>query len=1053
MSFQSILARKAANKSAGVSRTYPQHRTRAAKTPTTRTVLPVLAPCVHGGTDADIIERCPTCNGGARHVRECEIHGRCTHAPVNPSVMDCARCRADDLGYLPTNAHPNIIAADAYARSITSFPNGTFSGRGIVIVGGGIYWPSVYVTVRMLRHVGCTLPVQVWYLGEAERDDRYSALLAPFNVETVDALAHPAASSTRNLTGFPDPDNRNGPMHPPFQVKSFAVLHSPFLEVLSLDADNYPCADPTILFDDPRYERTGAIFWPDLPHTNLWTKWDDWGIKPYGPATGLEVGQYLVNKARVWEPLNLMRWYDDHGDWCYGWGAHHDHGDKGPPRVAFAKFKRDYTMFATSAVWKDIAFLQPGPGGAPLFVHRCTSKFVLDPSAFTSSPQKVPNKRANLPLEEEAFGYLDHLRAVIGGIHPNGFWTDAVGHCFDAPLAAELATFFAGKSVLDLGCGTGEYVRHLQSANITTRGVDGNPLTPELAPGCVVADLAKPVDLLPADWVLCLEVGEHLPPGAADTFFANVHRLNRSGVVLSWAVPNQGGRGHFNEQPNEWVRARMTRLGYRADPETERQLRAASSLPWFANTLMVFHRGERPIVSLLVIAHNEEHRLAACIASARAVVDEVVIVVQKSTDGTLALARTLADVVVEHPKYGYCELSRPDALKACSGDWILSLDADETLTEYGRDSLRKWIAGPSKMLGLRRLTTLGEEGRVVEDRPCWRLFRRESVSPNVIPHTEFTYLGADRERRRVVDRVVIEHSKTMAEQVDDNARYDHIGGNFPRTEPRPPILRPNTWDAAIWESVVTKNEYELPDDMSGLVVLDIGAHVGAFAEACLTRGAAFVLSVECEPSNFDTLQRNLAHWGARSLCLRVAAWRSDDGHDRDKLTFLGYAPGYAGERNTGGGACMAATETVTGGVLDVYPMAFDAIFDLAVTLGKKSGVDVVKFDCEGSEGPILHTSRRLASVRQTIMGEWHSHLDELFQANSPVVAVAYSPDAIRTVLEGAGFAVEMRPTAGTLGIFRAARQSLPTMPNGNGRKLLKSSAPGCPDAHAPAPGV
>lgn len=58
-------------------------------------------PCSHGGTDADIVERCPTCNGGARHVRECEVHDRCTWEPVNPSVMDCAKCRREGLGYTP----------------------------------------------------------------------------------------------------------------------------------------------------------------------------------------------------------------------------------------------------------------------------------------------------------------------------------------------------------------------------------------------------------------------------------------------------------------------------------------------------------------------------------------------------------------------------------------------------------------------------------------------------------------------------------------------------------------------------------------------------------------------------------------------------------------------------------------------------------------------------------------------------------------------------------------------------------------------------------------
>lgn len=66
-----------------------------------RLPLPALAQCVHGGTDADIIERCSGCAAGSRHVRECAVHGTCTHELVSPAVMDCARCRRENLGYEP----------------------------------------------------------------------------------------------------------------------------------------------------------------------------------------------------------------------------------------------------------------------------------------------------------------------------------------------------------------------------------------------------------------------------------------------------------------------------------------------------------------------------------------------------------------------------------------------------------------------------------------------------------------------------------------------------------------------------------------------------------------------------------------------------------------------------------------------------------------------------------------------------------------------------------------------------------------------------------------
>ena len=51
-----------------------------------------------------------------------------------------------------------------------AWPTRRFRGRGIVICGGGAkYFPCAWVTLKMLRHLGCTLPIELWYLG-ARRD-------------------------------------------------------------------------------------------------------------------------------------------------------------------------------------------------------------------------------------------------------------------------------------------------------------------------------------------------------------------------------------------------------------------------------------------------------------------------------------------------------------------------------------------------------------------------------------------------------------------------------------------------------------------------------------------------------------------------------------------------------------------------------------------------------------------------------------------------------------------------------------------------------------------
>jgi SAM-dependent methyltransferase len=164
-------------------------------------------------------------------------------------------------------------------------------------------------------------------------------------------------------------------------------------------------------------------------------------------------------------------------------------------------------------------------------------------------------------------------------------------HYFDARLAEALAEFFAGGSVADLGCGEGRYVRHFRQRGLTCDGFDGNPDTPRFEPSCQVLDLSRPVQLGRLyDWVLSLEVGEHLPAVYEEVFLDTLHRHNRLGIVLSWAVPGQGGHGHVNERPNWYLRARLSARGYAHDPTAEQRLRAAATYPWFPNTLMVFRR-------------------------------------------------------------------------------------------------------------------------------------------------------------------------------------------------------------------------------------------------------------------------------------------------------------------------------------------------------------------------------------------------------------------------------------------------------------------------------
>lgn len=184
-------------------------------------------------------------------------------------------------------------------------------------------------------------------------------------------------------------------------------------------------------------------------------------------------------------------------------------------------------------------------------------------------------------------------------ITPTGYWVceDADQYKFDWQLASLLTSFFFTRNakVLDLGCGNGAYVNYWRENGIPALGCDGNPHTPAIAGRyCGVADLTVPQQMNVADWVVCLEVAEHIPRDLEPGLLYNIHNHNRRGVVISWAVPGQGGHGHVNERTNEYVQQLFSEEYNLNEPMTA-ELRAAATLPWFKKTIMFFDRIE-PIV-------------------------------------------------------------------------------------------------------------------------------------------------------------------------------------------------------------------------------------------------------------------------------------------------------------------------------------------------------------------------------------------------------------------------------------------------------------------------
>lgn len=184
-------------------------------------------------------------------------------------------------------------------------------------------------------------------------------------------------------------------------------------------------------------------------------------------------------------------------------------------------------------------------------------------------------------------------------IDEKGFWycENEEGHCFDQLLCNELQSiFFENKinSIVDFGCGPGKYVKSFRNSNLDCIGYDGNPNTPKYTDGvCKVLDLSEDFDLnTKFDCVMSLEVGEHIPKQYEKTFIDNLSKHVSNYLIISWAVPGQGGDGHVNCQTNQYVIDEVCSRGFTLNYDLSNRIRNASSLSWFKNTLFVFEKNK-----------------------------------------------------------------------------------------------------------------------------------------------------------------------------------------------------------------------------------------------------------------------------------------------------------------------------------------------------------------------------------------------------------------------------------------------------------------------------
>ena len=116
---------------------------------------------------------------------------------------------------------------------------------------------------------------------------------------------------------------------------------------------------------------------------------------------------------------------------------------------------------------------------------------------------------------------------------------------------------------------------------------------------------------------------------------------------------------------------------------------------------------DRTALSALVVAHNEEHDLPACLASLT-FADEIVVVLDRCTDGSRAIATQAGARIIE----GAWPIEGPRrhaGIDACRGPWILEVDADERVPPALAAEIRSAITkAPSGALLIPFANYIGE---------------------------------------------------------------------------------------------------------------------------------------------------------------------------------------------------------------------------------------------------------------------------------------------------------------------------------------------------------
>ena len=184
-------------------------------------------------------------------------------------------------------------------------------------------------------------------------------------------------------------------------------------------------------------------------------------------------------------------------------------------------------------------------------------------------------------------------------LYSSGFYAERRRHTRHAArrILAALPAGLPHGRVADIGCGTGTFLAAaLEVGAEKAFGFEGNWVTQDMLDEQRIAfetrDLEQAFSGPRVDLVMSLEVAEHLSPGRAPGFVADLCAMAPA-VLFSAAIPGQGGVGHINEQwPSYWA-GLFAQHGFAAHDVLRPLIWTDEAIPaWYRQNAMLYLRAD-----------------------------------------------------------------------------------------------------------------------------------------------------------------------------------------------------------------------------------------------------------------------------------------------------------------------------------------------------------------------------------------------------------------------------------------------------------------------------